>query len=137
MITSASAYFPPFTRHHVRQCPQARLIEELQDFPPPQCLGEDVGQDPFKLYLLLEQQFVDDVELAVNMPVFFQSTSIATDGDGGLVIGQDEGRLDHEKSGEKRGQKTGVLGSKIQSHVFGLTGQPSNTSLSLAGGPGN
>jgi hypothetical protein len=102
MIITASAYFPPYTRQHVRQSPQARLIQELGDFPPTQRLGEDVGQlvvggNPFESNFLLKQEFIDDVEFSVDVTVFFPSGAVAADSDSRFVVGEDEGRLNNEK----------------------------------------
>jgi hypothetical protein len=89
------------------------------------------GGDPFQTDLLLEEKFVDDVELAVDMTMLLPRSAVAADMDCRLVVGEDERRSNGEELGHEGVEKASVLGCKQQSHVFGLAGGPRNTRLAL------
>ena len=84
MILAASAYIPPNTCQGVRRSLQARLRQKLGNLFPTKCLGENIGHltisgNPLKANLLEEKKLVDDMKLAVNMPVFLPGAAVTAD----------------------------------------------------------
>jgi hypothetical protein len=94
MILAASAYIPPYTCQGVRQGLQARLRQEFGDLPPTKGFDEDVGQltiggNPFKSNFLEKQEFIDDMKLAINVPMFFLSAAITADVNRRFVVAEE------------------------------------------------
>jgi hypothetical protein len=88
----------------VRRSLQARLRQELGNLPPTKRLGEDIGQltiggNPLKAKLLKEKKLVDDMELAVYMPVFLLGAAITTDMHCRLVVAEKKRWINRKKIG--------------------------------------
>ena len=102
MIIAASAYFPPNTCQGVRWCLQTHLIQEARNRPPSECFVEDIGQlvggwDPFKLYLLLIEQLVDDMEFSIHMAMLLAGGTIGANGNSRLVVTANQRGLDQQE----------------------------------------